>query len=166
MHCDECGYDYDTLPRNALAQRMISLADAVARSLRLLEDSAARLRPADQVWSPLEYGCHVRDVLLFQDRRVRQAQQEDEPTFAPMRRDELAVTERYNEQNPADVADATTKAAVALADTMNSLPEEGWLRTGKYGHPQPRVVTVEWVARHTVHELVHHLLDISRQGAI
>jgi DinB superfamily len=163
MRCDECGYDYDVLPRDALSRRIVDLADEVARALRALDHPAALRRPAAGVWSPLEYACHVRDVLLFQDRRVRQAQEEDEPRFAPMNRDERALAERYNEQEPAVVAAETGAAAEALAATLDTLPGAGWARTGGYGHPQPQLVTVEWVARHTVHELVHHLLDIERQ---
>jgi hypothetical protein len=80
-----------------------------------------------------------------------------------MNRDERAITQRYNEQDREAVADETVAAARALAATLDALPEHGWERTGAYGHPRPQVVTVEWVARHTVHELVHHLLDIERQ---
>jgi hypothetical protein len=164
VRCDECGFDQDSLRRDALSRRIIDLAAEVAQAVRALDDAAARRRPTESVWSPLEYACHVRDVLLFQDRRVQQAQAEDEPTFAPMNRDERAVSERYNEQNPAAVAEETTAAAAALAATLDMLPELGWNRTGWYGHPRPQAVTVEWVARHTVHELVHHLLDIERQA--
>jgi len=52
----------------------------------------------------LEYACHVRDVLRFQRERVALAQAEDRPRFASMRRDERAVAERYNDQDPAVVA--------------------------------------------------------------
>jgi hypothetical protein len=163
VNCDECGFDYDSLPRGALSGRIVELAGEVAQALRALDDGAARRRPTEVVWSPLEYACHVRDVLLFQDRRVQQAQAEDQPTFSPMNRDERAVRERYNEQDPAAVADETRAAAGSFAASLNGLPEHGWERTGRYGHPRPQLVTVEWVARHTVHELVHHLLDIERQ---
>jgi hypothetical protein len=150
-------------PRDALSRWIIDVAAEVAQAVRALDDATARHRPAAGVWSPLEYACHVRDVLVFQDRRVQQAQAEDEPTFAPMNRDERAVSERFNEQDRVAVADETTAAAAALAATLDALPELGWERTGGYGHPRPQAVTVEWVARHTVHELVHHLLDIERQ---
>ena len=163
MRCDECGFDYDTLPRSAVPGQIVERAAEVAQAVRALDDRKARRRPREGVWSPLEYVCHVRDVLVFQDRRVRQAQAEDEPTFAPMNRDERAVAERYNEQDPTTVADETAAAAQLLAATLDALPGAGWERTGGYGHPRPQVVTTEWVARHTVHELVHHLLDIERQ---
>lgn len=163
VRCDECGFDYGTLPRSALSRRILELAAEVAQVVRGLDDTAARRRPREGVWSPLEYLCHVRDVLVFQDRRVHQAQVEDQPEFAPMNRDERAVVERYNEQDRGAVAAETTAAAGFLAATLDALPDAGWERTGGYGHPRPQVVTVEWVARHTVHELVHHLLDIERQ---
>jgi hypothetical protein len=31
------------------------------------------------------------------------------------------------------------------------------------GYPTPRQRSLEWVGRHTLHEAVHHLMDIDRQ---
>lgn len=50
-------------------------------------------------WSALEYTCHVRDVLAVQRERLVSALTEQRPLFAPMRRDERAVEQRYNEQD-------------------------------------------------------------------
>ena len=35
-------------------------------------------------------------------------------------------------------------------------------RTGVYHWPTTEVRTVDWIARHTVHESVHHFSDIER----
>ena len=57
--------------------------------------SAHRL--IEDVWSALEYACHVRDVFLVQRDRLYTALVEDTPTFTPMYRDQrvtLPVTTR------------------------------------------------------------------------
>ena len=116
--------------------------------------------PAPDVWSPLEYACHVRDVLRVQRERVELAQREDEPTFAPMRRDERVVEDRYNEQDPAVVAAEILAAADALDRHARRPRRRGWQRTGIYNYPEPALRTVEWIAIHTAHELLHHRVDI------
>ena len=104
----------------------------------------------------------MRDVLLVQYRRILQAQEEDQPAFAPMRRDERVTEDRYNEQEPATVADELDAAAERLASMLESLDEAAWRRTGTYSYPEPALRDVEWIARHTIHELEHHRLDVDR----
>ncbi|WP_406044517.1 hypothetical protein OG799_08560 [Micromonospora sp. NBC_00898] len=41
----------------------------------------------NEVWSPLEYTCHVRDVLRVQGERLALALVTEEPEFTPMGRD-------------------------------------------------------------------------------
>jgi S-DNA-T family DNA segregation ATPase FtsK/SpoIIIE len=124
-----------------------------------------RTRPAPEVWSPLEYACHVRDVLLVQRERVLLAQVEDQPEFVPMRRDERAVGARYNEQDPVTVLAAIPTAADDLAATLDGLDATGWARSGIYTYPERAVRSIEWIGRHTLHELRHHQGDIERGGA-
>jgi hypothetical protein len=77
-----------------------------------------------------------------------------------MRRDERVVEERYNEQDPKVVAVEIAEASAALIATLESLDDAGWVRTGIYNYPQPQPRTVEWIAVHTLHELLHHRTDI------
>ena len=161
--CMECRYDYAVLDHSQIIAELTSLADQLRQVLaseprrRLSEHS----NPA--TWSPLEYGCHVRDVLRFQRERVMAAQVQDRPVFESMRRDERAVDERYNEQDPLIVADDVVAAARLLGDTLTALDEPGWQRVGIYPWPEPQPRTVQWVAGWTAHELAHHLFDIHRQ---
>lgn len=159
--CDACGFDYYGFARTGVAERLQSLADAHAE--RLTETPAAYLRERPvEGWSALEYACHVRDVLLHQRSRIGQAQVEDQPEFVPMGRDELAVAMRYNEQEPDQVAVELVAAADALVALLDGLDEAGWARTGIYGYPTREARDVDWIARHTVHELSHHLTDVDR----
>jgi hypothetical protein len=101
-------------------------------------------------------------VLVVQRERVLLAQAEQTPRFASMRRDERAIEEGYNEQDPLVVADDVGAAAGALTQTLTALDDAGWARTGVYPWPAPEVRTVEWIGCRTVHELAHHLFDNRR----
>ena len=68
--CDECGYDYESL---GLSDILSVVPDLAAEHCRLLRSVPAEQLRADTrpgSWSPLEYGCHVRDMLRVQRDRV------------------------------------------------------------------------------------------------
>jgi hypothetical protein len=160
-HCEECGYTYDALPREQLSEVIRGFGPRFGALLEA-SPSALRAHPIAGSWSGLEYGCHMRDVLRVQRERVVLALTEDEPHFASMRREERVTEERYNEQSPDVVASELDEAATALADQLDGLDEAGWHRTGVYNWPESRPRTVDWIARHTIHEGEHHLMDIER----
>jgi S-DNA-T family DNA segregation ATPase FtsK/SpoIIIE len=160
--CDECGYDHESLDRGQVLRDVASLADEHRRLLTSVPAERLRDHPRPSSWSPLEYGCHVRDVLRVQSDRVALAQAEQTPRFAPMRRDERAADDRYNEQDPLVVAGEIVAAARQFAGTLRAMDGQGWLRTGIYPYPAPEERTVEWMGRHTAHELAHHLFDNRR----
>jgi predicted carbohydrate-binding protein with CBM5 and CBM33 domain len=160
--CAECGYDFDSLSRGEILHELTSLAAEHERLLSSLDAGQLRAHPRPSTWSALEYGCHVRDVLRFQRERVALAQAACTPRFVSMRRDERAVEERYNEQDPVAVAGELAAAARLLTLNLDALDAEGWQRTGVYPWPAPEVRTVAWIGRRTVHELAHHLFDCRR----
>jgi hypothetical protein len=162
QECAECGYSYSTLGRHQIAPALGARAQEYRRLLIDTDAPVLRAHPREGVWSALEYGCHIRDVLKVQRARTLLALSERRPDFAPMRRDERVVEERYNEQDPDVVADQVVSNAAALARTFDGLEDAGWRRTGVYHWPTAEVRTVEWIGRHTVHEQVHHLLDLRR----
>jgi hypothetical protein len=157
--CEQCGFSYD-VGREAITPWMRSDARAFVAKLAQLGDTARRRRPEPDVWSPLEYACHLRDMLRVQTERVRLTQRETDPEFVPMGRDERVVDDRYNEQDPATVATELVESADALADLLDGLDAAGWMRTGVYNYPERALRTVEWIAIHTDHELLHHRGDI------
>jgi len=128
--------------------------------LGTFDDAAVRTRPEPEVWSPLEYACHVRDMLAVQTERVVIAQREVDPVFVPMGRDERAVENRYNEQDPQLVSAQLADAAETFASLLDGLDAAGWERTGTYNYPEPALRAVEWIAIHTTHELLHHRGDL------
>jgi DinB superfamily len=160
--CEECRYDYESLSRAEILAAIPVLAAEHAELLRGVPAGRLREHTRPSSWSPLEYGCHVRDVLGVQRERVLLAQAAQTPRFISMRRDERAIEEAYNDQDPPVVADQIEAGAGALTQTMTALEDAGWTRTGVYPWPAPEVRTVEWIGRRTVHELAHHLFDERR----
>jgi hypothetical protein len=159
--CPGCGFTYGELPRHHLAAQLGESGRSYG--LRLVPDTEVlHRRPSPGEWSPLEYACHVRDVVLMQRDRVYVALVEDEPSFKPMYREERVVFDRYDRQRPAVVGAQVAMAADLLANAFEGLGEAQWSRPLVYGFPDPARRDIEWVAHHTLHELVHHLVDIDR----
>ncbi|MFL6242053.1 MAG: DinB family protein [Acidimicrobiia bacterium] len=161
--CEECGFDYDAIARDNVPGVLQALGVRYRDLLSDIDDAVLRAHPLPDTWSALEYSCHMRDVFRVQRERVQLALSEEEPVFAPMRREERVIEERYNEQQPAKVGREITEAAESLAAALEALDGDAWTRTGIYNYPVTRVRTVEWIGRHTIHEGEHHLLDIERQ---
>src|SRR5690242_11248758 len=128
--CDECGFDYAGVPAGQVPARLRAFGPAYVSAVAAVAD--VRRRPAPHTWSALEYACHVRDVFRVQLLRLELALREDEPTFASMGRDELAVSSRYNEQEPKLVLAGLAGAADALAGVFGALGPGQLDRTGAY----------------------------------
>ncbi len=160
--CAECGFEYD------LEQSGLAGASIVEGSLRIgavLSDPGAdvKRRRSPAQWSPLEYGCHVRDVLLVQRERVLLARREACPSLTPMGRDERVEHDGYSEQVPADVARQLEESARLFANVLARLGDRDWDRTLIYNYPEPTERSLRWVAIHTLHEVIHHRMDVARQ---
>ena len=160
MRCDECGFVYDDFAIADVAATLRSVGRRYEAPIAGASDVEMRTRPQSDVWSVLEYACHVRDVLRVQRDRVALALVEDRPDFTPMGREERVVNDRYNEQEPAVVSDQIAEAADTLASAVEMLTPSQWARTGIHHWPTTTERTIAWLARHTVHECEHHLRDI------
>ncbi|ABK65796.1 MULTISPECIES: DinB family protein [Mycobacterium avium complex (MAC)] len=160
--CRECGFAYD-LRQAATAGDDVRAR--VAEVVTILCDNTidVRSRPRNGVWSPLEYGCHLRDVLLVQRERVLAARRTGGADCASMGREERAEHDGYNEQDPREVARQLADAATLFGNVLARLSDEDWDRTLVYHYPETRERSLRWVAVHTAHELHHHLLDIRGQ---
>src|SRR5665647_711735 len=60
--CPECGFDAVAIKATDVATQVRDIAPAFEA---VLDRPDARDRPEPGVWSPLEYGCHVRDLSLI-----------------------------------------------------------------------------------------------------
>jgi len=154
--CDECGFDGSTFAPTDVAQTVRTNAAAWPAVVRRDD---VRQRPDDSTWSPLEYTAHVRDVLRLYDYRLQLMLEEDDPLYPNWDQDETAVAERYNEQDPATVAGELVGAAATLADRFDALDEAQWQRPGR--RSDGVAFTVATFAVYFVHDVVHHLHDVS-----
>jgi DinB superfamily len=160
--CNTCGFVYDLGAPISVGPQIVSKAAQIS-GIVAAESSTVIRRPDPDTWSILEYGCHVRDVLLVQRERVLLALRVDEPTVVAMGRDERVAADGYNDQRPGDVARQIGDAALMFTGVLARLNEQSWQRTMIYGYPQRASRSLAWVAVHTLHEVVHHLGDVQRQ---
>jgi hypothetical protein len=160
--CGECGFEYDldgaSGAGSAIAAGAVEIAHEVSDQHR---DVRSRRDPL--TWSPLEYACHVRDVLLVQRERVFLARRVECPRPEPMGREERADYDGYDAQDPIDVARQLVDAARMFERVLARLGPNEWNRTIIYNYPTPSERSLRWVAVHTLHEVRHHALDVHRQ---
>ena len=153
--CPDCGFVAAEVDLAGLADRLRVNADRWHDVLRR-PDVAARPGPA--VWSPLEYGCHVRDVHRTMAGRVRLLLDEDAPTFANWDQDATAVADRYAEQDPVRVADELAAAAATVVAVYDGVAGSAWDRPGIRSNGSR--FTVASLGRYHLHDVVHHLHDV------
>jgi len=164
-HCDTCRYVYADVEVQALPARFASFG---TRYQELLLppgwptewQGVLRTRPAEDVWSALEYACHVRDVFLVQRDRLYTTLVEDKPVMAPMYRDHRVTLARYNEQDPEEVATQLDTAARLISQAFAVLDSTQLQRLCIYNFPAPAERPLLWVGQHAIHEGEHHLRDI------
>lgn len=156
--CDECGFDATSFPRESVGDILRRTAGDFAAVLRARPD--VRDRPDDSTWSPLEYGCHVRDVCVLYDRRLAWMLTDDDPLFPNWDQDATAVESAYVDDDPAAVAVDLEAAAQALAQALDDVAADQWSRPGR--RSDGASFTVETFARYFIHDPVHHLHDVRR----
>jgi S-DNA-T family DNA segregation ATPase FtsK/SpoIIIE len=164
-HCTQCGFTYDELRVDEIRDALRLLATGFRSRLETgirdgKQESLLRRRPEPEIWSALEYSCHVRDVLLLQRERLYLALVEDNPRFSSMHRDQRVVLSRYNDDSIEDVSREVDLAARLLARAFARLDAAQWHRRCIYPYPTPTQRTLAWLARHSVHEGRHHLQDL------
>jgi len=162
--CQECGFNYDT---GDLQGTVTTLIRQAAESSMALTKAAAgpdanvvRLRPEPEVWSAIEYACHVRDVLETQRARIAQCLAEDRPVYAPMDRTGRLKALKYEEQDPMVVAAALMKNARDFGAAARVLKPVELGKLGLYNYPVRAPRSLGWLIRHTAHEIQHHRQDI------
>ena len=154
--CPECGFDARVFTRADLAPTVE--ANALGW-VRVLAAPDARRRPAPTTWSPLEYGCHVRDVHRIFAERVRLMLAEDDPVFANWDQDATALESDYGSTDPAALAPALASSARAYERALATVRDEEWSRPGRRSNGS--VFTVDSFTRYVLHDLAHHLTDVT-----
>jgi len=153
--CPECGFAAAEVAGTEVAGLVTAFTDPWPA---VLARPDAAQRPAPSTWSPLEYGCHVRDVCRLFEERVHLMLDGDTPTFENWDQDATAVAERYGEQDPAVVAGELTASAASFAQAYAQVPDDGWERTGIRSNGSQ--FTVLTLGQYGLHDLRHHLWDV------
>lgn len=153
--CPDCGFDPATVAPGQYAE---AIRQATLPWQYFLTREDVRERPAPRVWSPLEYGCHVRDVCRLFDDRTHLMLDQDDPPFANWDQDATAIEQRYADQDPAVVRTELASAAERLATTYATIPEDAWERTGRRGDGSAFTVTT--LGAYLLHDLTHHVWDV------
>jgi hypothetical protein len=160
--CPQCGFNPSALSPASLGD--LAVEQAVAWRVFLLESDDAFLRTNPEgdvyVFSPMQYGAHVRDILRVYGDRMVLAVEEEHPTV-PIFNPPQEVFESYNGLDPEELATDLEAQARRLADLVDTMDDASWSRIvindrGVYG---VYTFTVAGLACNAVHESYHHLLD-------
>jgi hypothetical protein len=155
--CTECGLDSRTVDPRAVSSVLRDNADAWVALLT--SDGDLATRPSPDKWSPLEYGCHVRDVFRVFAGRLDAMLTSDDPAYDNWDQDATALADDYASQDPRTVAVDLRADAGTLADAFDAVPDDAWDRTGR--RSDGARFTVATLSRYLVHDPVHHLYDVT-----
>lgn len=159
--CPECGFDASRCTGGEVPALLRASAAVWQGELQRAD---VRVRPSSSIWSPLEYGCHVRDVCLRFDARLALILTEDDPAFENWNQDATAIDERYEAQDPDVVRSELEDAADALAGQVEAVTGHQWQRTGR--RSDGARFTVDTFAAYLMHDVLHHLHDIGADRGI
>lgn len=160
--CAQCGFDPEAYAESEIPGAIVGLAadwrDAITLGIKNNPD-ALLIRPDPGTWAPLEYACHVRDVLAVFTGRVEGMVERGltemrwwDPEAAP-------EANAYLQQDPAIVADTINSAGCGLATVASRAEGEDWDRT--VTRRSGEVFTLLGLLKYCLHEVHHHLHDFS-----
>jgi len=155
--CGDCGYDARSVHAPEIGER---IRTNTAAWPAVLARTDVRLRPEAEVWSPLEYAAHVRDVHRVFADRLRLMLSEDDPLFANWDQDEAAVAGRYGDLAPADVSSELVAAGTEVALVYDAVTGGQWDRPGRRSNGSG--FTTLSLGRYHLHDVEHHLFDVAR----
>lgn len=161
--CPDCRFDASLIARHTVGATLRTIVASWHQALS--RDDLVRQRPPRRpdgsvIWSALEYGCHVRDVFILFDERLRLMLTQEDPTFQNWDQDATAIARRYWEDDPAMVREALVVAGKRLADAFEQVRDDQWARTGT--RSDGARFTVESFGRYFLHDPLHHLWDVER----
>lgn len=153
--CPQCGFDPASLTPQDVARRVDA---ALPRWDAALSREDVRVRPDDETWSPLEYGCHVRDVFELFRERLGLMLAEDGASFANWDQDATAIEKDYASADPAAVRAELAEQGGLARDAFAAVPEDAFGRRGLRSNGSG--FTVVTLARYFLHDVEHHLHDV------
>lgn len=174
--CQECGFDASGVAATELPGLLSALT---APWPEVLSRSEVRQRPAPTTWSPLEYGCHIHEVLDVFAGRFELILAQDNPTLPNWDQDAASLAANYAGQGPATIAEEIPGRTAALlavlaryADDRGSADVQDPYEKMGTAYKTPMLLwgrrarrsdgaefTALSLARYLAHDLAHHLQD-------
>jgi hypothetical protein len=154
--CPGCGFVWDDIDQSDVSPRILAAAHEFAD---VLATPRADARPEPARWSVIEYGAHLRDVLLVIRDRVILAAVEECPSPPPMYRDHRVALGLYADDSASVVAGDLAVAARLFTSTFDRVAPEYAERTLIYSQLLGDERTIRWTGAQAVHESEHHLDD-------
>ncbi|MCK0114118.1 DinB family protein [Ornithinimicrobium sp. F0845] len=178
--CPECGFDASQVQASELPSVIRGVTAPWGQRLAAAD---ARQRPVPTTWSPLEYACHIHEVLEVFRGRFELILAEDNPSLPNWDQDAAATEGKYAEADLERVAREIPERAEELVHVLAAFAtsgpadqgvephdgsaEEGsetTTRTGRWERTAVRSDGASFTAltlgRYLVHDLAHHLYDV------
>ena len=155
---ESCGFAWDDVNPSEVGRRIIRGADEVAELIT--SGLNADVRRSSEIWSPMEYAGHVRDVLLNLRDRLVVAVNEDNPLCKGLFGTPRIEMGLYAGDTAAVVAEELKVVASLFVRTWDRIPDILRERTMVYGYPRVANRNLCWVAAQALHEVEHHLADV------
>ena len=157
--CEVCGFNWDGALRDDISPRLIAATEAFVALMTAAGEHVA-IRPSPARWSILEYGGHLRDVLISIRERILLAAIVDAPTGVAMNREERISRGYYRFDTSGEVVTELNTLTRLFLRTVASMGADDFERTLTYSGATPHQVTIGWAAAQAVHEAEHHLRDV------
>lgn len=163
--CTECGFDGTRLSVGDAVTALRTIGPRWRQAFEDVPDEILRGRPAPDVWSPLEYAAHTRDVLAMNGLGMNEILKGHRPELPVIEPDEpepdgSAADHGYNALDPERVLDELDANARRIADRASRVVgADPWTRSARVGD---REMEAGWVLRHALHDASHHLRDVQR----
>lgn len=157
--CPDCRFPAASLARDEIAPTVRRVTEQFV--VVLGRDEVGR-RPAPDVWSPLEYSCHLVDVFQVIGGRLRLLLDEEAPVFPDWDQDATAVERGYHRQDPDVVVGQLRAAGDELARAFDGVRDDQWDRPGT--RSDGAAFTVESLGRYLAHDIEHHRWDVDHAG--
>jgi hypothetical protein len=155
--CADCGFTPQ--PVEQTGARLRATLPAWEQALRRPDAST---RPSPQIWSPVEYACHVRDTCELFGQRLELMLNKDDPVFENWDQDVTAIEDDYFHQDPSHVLEELTREATATAAAFDAVRADEWDRPGRRSNGS--VFTIATFAVYFLHDVEHHVWDVSGEG--
>jgi hypothetical protein len=154
--CDVCRLAYGDVVVSDIPRRLRAVTAEVRAHVEGLSAAELTYRPAADVWSALEYLCHIRDVYVASTIRLYRARRETNPQIEPVFNDLRVVRFRYNQADVHGVLHEMDATLEGLIDELDRTADWDRVFTRQPGEER----TARWLVRQALHEVMHHAGDM------